>query len=326
MPSKPSKSGSENPKYLISASRREDMLAWRPEKLNNILSGNTTGPFRHIRPEKIHTLVLWTKDYTNIFQPPLFDTIKSISQTIMHLTVTGLGNTVLEPGVPDYTQILKNLKGLINILGSPKRLFWRYDPLIKLEHFHEHYQFDDMNFKNKKKFKKNKKLLTNLNEKLFSNIARIMADHGVEKCITSIVTPYKKVLNRLQKLDFEMNSRPLENKTDFIDTEFQQFIEFMYFCCRDKGLTLQTCCTPGIRIKHTSALPENRPGHEVSFEQEISAPCIDRSEIQALHDLNIPLANTKKPAQRAGCLCSSSWDIGWYQNCPHNCLYCYARP
>ena len=51
-----------------------------------------------IGPDRIHTVVLWTKDPTNLLRhPALRRALSGVGQVFIHWTVTGLGGTFLEP-------------------------------------------------------------------------------------------------------------------------------------------------------------------------------------------------------------------------------------
>ncbi|MDR1412098.1 MAG: DUF1848 domain-containing protein [Spirochaetaceae bacterium] len=51
--------------------------------------------------------------------------------------------------------------------------------------------------------------------------------------------------------------------------------------------------------------------------------CIDNELINGLFDLNIKYK--KDAGQRPGCGCHASRDIGAYNSCLHDCVYCYAK-
>ena len=51
--------------------------------------------------------------------------------------------------------------------------------------------------------------------------------------------------------------------------------------------------------------------------------CIDNEIIEKM--TGYPLLSRKDKNQRAACHCIESIDIGEYDSCPHNCLYCYAN-
>lgn len=59
-------------------------------------------------------------------------------------------------------------------------------------------------------------------------------------------------------------------------------------------------------------------------EQGVSpARCVDASLLAEISGKPFPAR--KDPAQRVGCGCAQSVDIGIYHSCPNGCLYCYAN-
>ncbi|PKK90569.1 MAG: hypothetical protein CVV64_09430 [Candidatus Wallbacteria bacterium HGW-Wallbacteria-1] len=265
-------------KKVISASRREDMTAFRSMELSDILMGRGKGVLSHLNGSRIHSLLLWTKDYRNLLKEPLASAAETCDQTLVMLTITGLGGTLLEPEVPDYRVLLSDLAKLAEYLKNPERIIWRYDPLITVD------SIEGMSFQNNP--------ISNLRKELFHEIASAMASVGVKKVITSIVSPYSKVLSRLGSAPGPTN----EQAVAFVNDILQD--------CRKLGLTLSTCCSI--------------PSH--------AGPCVDHRLLSFLHPGGEKAPFSSKPSQRSGCLCDSSWDIGWYRTCPHGCLYCYARP
>ncbi|MDR1099242.1 MAG: DUF1848 domain-containing protein [Treponema sp.] len=51
--------------------------------------------------------------------------------------------------------------------------------------------------------------------------------------------------------------------------------------------------------------------------------CIDNELIERLFNVKVPAK--KDPSQRPECGCCASRDIGSYNTCRHDCVYCYAR-
>jgi hypothetical protein len=73
------------------------------------------------------------------------------------------------------------------------------------------------------------------------------------------------------------------------------------------GISLTSCC-------ETIDLPEYGIGRN---------KCVDNELINELFGLNI--AYKKDPGQRRSCGCCVSRDIGTYNSCLHDCVYCYAK-
>lgn len=125
---------------VISASRRTDLTASFPEWLADALrkrSARVVGPRRRViqvdlQPDSVHTLVLWSKDYSALIENRhgLRDLISKYSQIYLHFTITGLGGSFIEKGVPSPESALGQMKELIDITGSPERLSLRFDPIL----------------------------------------------------------------------------------------------------------------------------------------------------------------------------------------------------
>jgi len=164
------------PSLVISASRRTDLVTCHS---NYFIEKLKTYP-----PEKVHTLVIWTKNPQNMIAAgKLKEVLSSYSQLYVHLTITGLGNTILEPKIPDWESTVKILPDLINMVKNPERITWRFDPLIEVDI-------------------KGKSLS---NYHLFPVIAEQVKHHEITKCKTSWVEPYKKVIRRLEKKHIKLN-------------------------------------------------------------------------------------------------------------------------
>ena len=113
-------------KKVISASRRLDMVGCYPDDTAKILAAKCP-------PGKVHSVVLWTKDPTNLFRhPALRAQLELYDQLFVHLTVTGMGGTSLEPNVPPATRILKMLPELLDFVSHPERIRFRFDPIVHL--------------------------------------------------------------------------------------------------------------------------------------------------------------------------------------------------
>lgn len=85
-----------------------------------------------LSPEAVHTIVLWSKDFSNLLGNAcgLKDVLAAYDQLYLHFTITGLGGTPIEPGVPDYRAALAQLPALVALAGDPVRVSVRFDPLL----------------------------------------------------------------------------------------------------------------------------------------------------------------------------------------------------
>lgn len=165
-------------KKVISASRRVEMVGYYPEKLTQFL--NTRYP-----PEKIHTLVLWSKKPEHLISERNFGRLlKRTGQIVLHFTISGMGGTPLEPGIPSTQHSLHLLPRIINFLGSPERLIVRFDPVVSLR------RPDGSTFSN---------------FDLFPEILEKCGQAGVRKMVISWMFPYRKAVLRLQKKGFLVN-------------------------------------------------------------------------------------------------------------------------
>lgn len=58
------------------------------------------------------------------------DLLAAYDQLYLHFTITGLGGTLIEPGVPDHRAALAQLPELAALAGDPRRVSVRFDPLL----------------------------------------------------------------------------------------------------------------------------------------------------------------------------------------------------
>lgn len=126
---------------IISASRRTDLARMFPAEFSGWLQqgwAEVRNPFSgHSRkvplePAGVHTMVLWSKDYTRLLanEAQLLDRLREFPQLYFHFTVTGLGGSRLEPGVPPARQTDRQWERLAEAAGDVRRIAWRFDPIV----------------------------------------------------------------------------------------------------------------------------------------------------------------------------------------------------
>jgi hypothetical protein len=237
----------------------------------------------------IHTVVIWTKDPANLLcHEGVREALAGVGQVFLHWTVTGLGGTFLEPNVPPAPEQLSLLDDVVAYLGDPRRIHWRYDPLISARRAAEH--------------------AGNVDIGLFRSLAQAFAraagappssrarDGEGAVVHTSFATLYRKVIRRLAAAGVTAE--------EFSSDARRAFLDQMATVAGELGMKLVTCCEPGY--------PTGR--------------CIDGELLAGLHPAHEPCATTRARDQRELCGCTASLDIGRYLPCPNRCLYCYAHP
>ena len=125
---------------VISASRRTDLVAFFPEWLAAAVergSVEVRGPrgrtrMVDLRPESVHTVVLWSKDFANLIgdRHGLRRALERYDQIAPLFTITGLGGTPAEPGAPPPDAALAQLPELVAVAGDPLRVSVRFDPVL----------------------------------------------------------------------------------------------------------------------------------------------------------------------------------------------------
>ncbi|MDR2079706.1 MAG: DUF1848 domain-containing protein [Treponema sp.] len=118
-----------------------------------------------------------------------------------------------------------------------------------------------------------------------------------EKCVISFVDKYLFLAE-----NFRQN-----NISELSDKEIDVLADGFAAISKKYNLPLFTCCE---KI--------NLDKYEISHNK-----CIDADLIERLFNLNIK--SKKDPSQRLDCGCCVSRDIGAYNTCLHDCIYCYAK-
>jgi hypothetical protein len=187
-------------KKIISASRRTDLVAFFPDWLASVFReerAKVYGPSGHIytvdlSPGAVHTVVLWSKNFANLLEnrASLKDALKKYDQIYLHFTITGLGGTFIERGVPPYQTALSQLEDLIVLVGHPRRITVRFDPVLY--------------------WKEGEEIFTNLHE--FEKIAPRLQGYGIGDIRVSFAQWYGKAKRRAVKHSFSYIDPPQEKK------------------------------------------------------------------------------------------------------------------
>ncbi len=196
---------------VVSASRRVDMVAGYRDELMETLE-------RDWPPDRVHTLVVWTK------VPPalasdraLTDFLSRYDQIFLHLTVTGLGGTVLEPFAPPWAESIAALPALIDFAHGTDRIRLRFDPLVEVETAAG-------------------ETISNIG--LFEEVVGAGARLGLRDVSTSWVTSYRKVSSRLRARGMRLVERD--------DARMEATWERVYALAGSMKVRIHACCVPGL--------------------------------------------------------------------------------
>lgn len=279
-------------KTIISASRRTDIPAFYYDWFQNALQAkqvSVTSPvYKDVKytvdlnPDTTHSIVLWSKNFKNVLERPEYLTDYNL---YFQYTITGYSK-LLEPNVPEYSETLKTLEGLLKYY-KPEQFNIRFDPII---------------LSTKGEIVPNfaKPGLARL--EMFDRLCSDLKSLGMENCrvTVSYISLYPKVVQKL-------NSAGI----DFIDLSEKQQIEFMkrMSAIADKyNRDIYTCAND----RFVNAGIENiKKGH-----------CIDSEILTALFG---KCTTAHATGQREQCGCVKAKDIGAYLPCRHQCAYCYAQ-
>jgi len=208
-------------KKVISASRRTDLVAFFPEWLSSVFKeerARVYGPsgFTYnvdLSPEGVHTIVLWSKNFSNLLenQNHLSAALKKYSQLYIHFTITGLGGTFIERGVPAPSETISQLDPLIKIAGMPERISVRFDPVVY--------------------WKEDGEVKTNLH--YFEKLAPELSSRGIKDVRLSFSQWYGKAVRRAEKHGFLYIDPSQEEKEDAAHT--------LARIAKQQGLRLLSC-------------------------------------------------------------------------------------
>jgi hypothetical protein len=194
---------------VISASRRVDLVGGYPELFAALLDERAP-------PESVHTLVIWTKSPRNLlFHPLLSRAVRKYESVFLHLTVTGMGGSILERNIPPPGEVLGLLPDLIRLVGGPEHVRLRFDPIV-------HLRMPDGS------------LYSNLD--MFEDVLRPAARLGVRDVTISWMDEYRKVVSHLKNKG--ITSRTPSDELKRKELELLQDVIEKY------GGRLHGCCEP----------------------------------------------------------------------------------
>ncbi len=115
---------------ILSASRRCDLPGFYAAECK----ARILAKIARLRTRFLYGVVFWTRHARPFLKGgDLHDLVyRQLDNPIVNLTITGLGASPLEPGVPSTDDMIRALPDLVDAFhGDPQRIRWRFDPLLK---------------------------------------------------------------------------------------------------------------------------------------------------------------------------------------------------
>ena len=174
-------------KSVVSISRRTDIPKWyshwllkglHSSEVTYIRPGDRKPISLPLNPEKVHSIVLWSKDYSRLLSNQELLSALSLYNLYFHFTITGLGNSPVEPRVPPPSLAIQQMKQLARLFNV-EQINWRFDPIL--------YWIDERGLHSNLEF--------------FPKLAEQVAQIGIKRCTFSFATWYKKCRFRTKRQD-----------------------------------------------------------------------------------------------------------------------------
>ena len=290
---------------IISASRTKDPVKNQPQMLAEMLCGRV--PVKKYRMasqallnlDEVGAVILWTKDPRPLTrEPTLTDTLRRLSAmnigVFLQLTVTGFGGGPVEPGIPTPEEAALGLQAALDAnLFPPTAVKLRYDPVGRFNHHGQRYD--------------------NLDIERFHVTVSPLFDLGVTRLTASLVdiVNYKRSQKRLTAHDVSCSPISPLDAGGFISSLDER--------CAAGGINFSVCVSPAVAAA-------GREG------------CIDGAWVNQVNQSRFGaaarpvtlIAHNRRGAQRPGCTCTFSYDLGYSRGLRQckgfgsYCLYCYS--
>jgi hypothetical protein len=340
---------------IISASRRTDIPAFYGDWfIERIKAGSVSvkNPFNSkivrkvlLNPDAVDCIVFWTKD-----PGPFMDKLLLLGQYSYYFlfTLTPYDQT-LEKNVPPKKELIRTFRKLSGLIGEA-RVIWRYDPIIYADGINMDYHIKNFEFLARElhrhttkciisflcMYNKCRKKLQGTGAReltedemyaLSAQIADIAHSYSLEIQACAVKTDLSSV-RILRKADLSsvpilrkagLSSVPILRKAGLSSVPILRKADLSSVRILRKA---DLSSVPILRKADLSSVPILRKA-DLSACGIYPGSCIDKALIEKITGKKLETGRDKN--QRKECNCYESFDIGQYNTCRHNCLYCYAN-
>ena len=245
-------------------------------------------------------VVFWTKNPKPMMKHLDF-LDKNVKNYYFQFSLNDYDKEGFEGKVPRLESRIETFKELSNRIGKEK-VVWRFDPLL---------------LTNEIDVKELLKRLGKIGDELYKYTNKLVfsfADIGI----------YKKVESNLNKANIQYIEFTLETMLEFA--------EGLQTLNKKWGLELATCAEKfdlnKYGINHNKCIDDDLMIDLFHQDEELMKFLGVEFIEPSLFDATTTITKTKKikdKGQREACGCIMSKDIGEYNTCPHECVYCYAN-
>lgn len=292
---------------IISASRSTDIPAFYADwfiqrwKIGYIKWKNPfNGVPLYVSFEKARLIVFWSKNpYPMIKHLPFLK--KHVKNFYFQYTLNNYENEGYEGNLPSVDKRIETFITLSKELGK-KRVIWRFDPMILTD------KVDIDTLLERIKYIGDK--LHNYTNKLVFSFADI--------------TIYSKVANNLKKENIAYQ--------EFTQKTMHEFATGLQELNKSWKLEIGTCAEKipleQYGIVHNKCVDDDLMIDLFSHDEKLMAFLgVKVHQTDLFNPITVVRTNKnyKDKGQRELCGCTFSKDIGQYNTCPHECVYCYAN-
>ncbi|QKF64424.1 DUF1848 domain-containing protein [Campylobacter corcagiensis] len=242
--------------------------------------------------DKVRCVVFWSKNYAPLIKEWKF--ITTLPNTIFHFTLNDYKH--YETSVAELKFRIKTFKELSNLVGKD-RVIWRFDPLILSK---------DINLV------EILKRVKNLGDELSPYTTRFIFSF-------LDIYFYKKVSRNLAGFGLR----------EFSADEMREFGLNLAKFNKEWNLDISSCCEEidlsEFGIKNGKCIDEDDLVRNFSHDAKLMEYLGVKIENSLFGQKLIKTKSLKDSGQRKFCKCIKSKDIGFYNSCPHGCIYCYAN-
>jgi DNA repair photolyase len=258
------------------------------------------GVYSYVSFKNTRMVVFWTKNPKPIMHHLEF-LEKNVKQFYFQYSLNDYDIEGYEGKVPSVPTRIKSFIELSEKIGK-KRVIWRFDPMILTDTI----DVEEL-----------LKRVKNLGDQIHNH---------TEKLIFSFadISIYKKVEANLKKENI--------NYIEFTDGTMHQFAKGLQELNKNWNLEIATCAEKipleQYGIVHNKCIDDDLMIDLYRHDKQLMDFLGVKFEEATLFENNQKIKKTKiikDKGQRELCGCIMSKDIGQYNTCPHECVYCYAN-